>query len=75
MSASGCKHEVNSDDEFIVPPMKRARTVVGGGKHLFICRIYWIAYLLSNQYTSSHRAPPQSTLPILGYYRQICVGF
>ena len=26
--------EVNSDDEFIVPPMKRARTAVGGGKKL-----------------------------------------
>lgn len=24
--------EVNSDDEFIVPPMKRTRTAVSGGK-------------------------------------------
>ena len=52
MMESAVGDEVNSDDEFIVPPLKRARTAMSGGKELRHVRAQ-----LSNQCTP----PSQST--------------
>ena len=53
--------EVNSDDEFIVPPMKRARTVVSGGNlfHGILLHVQLAPSLNSIIYTLS-----QSTLSV-----------
>ena len=66
--------DVNSDEEFIVPPPKRAKTAVSGGKHSMDDIVSNKCTPLSSLCAASLRASSQSSLPLLGHHQQSCIG-